>query len=354
MVLKMKNIKAESPQHNAYVFLKIRLFLTAATKGKISLRKLWNMFSCSLAYLLKTKKSAVSPFILSLELWNECNAGCLFCRDAKGKIYNINPQQPALGAISKGKMPVEMAREIIDQLKDELLIAVLYSNGEPLLYKELADLVLFSSQRKVMTMISTNGLLFTEENARNVLGNGIDFIKIQLGGFTQDIYSVQIRYGEVEKLKENIRMVARIKKELNAHTVILIDWITYNYNRHQIPLIRAFCKELGLMLSFRLGNPRGGLEDKESPLPTETLPISCDWLWKAMQVNYNGEVLQCCEGVIWAGVKPYTTFTTGTSQAKEIWNGPAAQATRELMKTKKRSSMPICKQCQRTGVAFKW
>lgn len=322
--------------------------------GKVTLRKLWNVFICSLAYILKTKKSAVSPFILSLELWNECNAGCLFCRDAKGKIYNINPEQPSLGTITKGKMPVEMVKDIIDQVKEDVLIAVLYTNGEPLLYKDLANVVKFATERKVISMISTNGLLFTQENARALVESGIDLIKIQLGGFTQDIYSIQIRYGEVEKLKENIRMVARIKKELKAHTVILIDWITYNYNRHQIPLIREFCKENGLMLSFRQGNPKGGLEDKETPLPTQTLPMSCDWLWKAMQINFNGDVLQCCEGVIWSNIKPYTTHVTGTSQVKEIWNGSAAQSTRELMKTKGRSSMPICKQCQRTGVAFKW
>ncbi len=350
----MKNIKASPPKHNSYIFLKVRLFLTAIISGKISLRKLWNVLVCSLAYILKLRKSAVSPFILSLELWNECNAGCLFCRDAKGKIYNINPDQPHIGSISKGIMPPAMVKDIIDQVKEEVLIAVLYTNGEPLLYKDLADVVKFATDRKVMTMISTNGLLFTEDNAHSLLEAGIDLIKIQLGGFTQDIYGIQIRYGEVDTLKNNIRMVARLKKELKAETVILIDWITYNYNRHQIPLIRQFCKELGLMLSFRQGNPRGGLEDKETPLPTATLPMSCDWLWKAMQVNFNGEVLQCCEGVIWGNVKPYATYKTGVSQVKEIWNGPAAQATRELMKTKGRSSMPICKQCQRKGVAFKW
>ena len=350
----MKNIKAPPPKHNSYIFLKVKLFFTAIISGKISFRKLWNMWACSLAYIFKLKKSAVSPFILSLELWNECNAGCLFCRDDKGRIYNINPRQPDIGSISKGQMPLAMVKDIIDQVKEDVLIAVLYTNGEPLLYKDLADVVKFATDRKVMTMISTNGLLFTEDNARSLLEAGVDLIKIQLGGFTQDIYGIQIRYGEVEKLKNNIRMVVRLKKELKADTAILIDWMTYNYNQHQIPLIRQFCKESGLMLSFRQGNPRGGLEDKETPLPTATLPVSCDWLWKAMQVNFNGEVLQCCEGVIWGGTEPYTTYKTGTSQVKEIWNGPAAVAARELIKTKGRGSMSICKQCQRKGVAFKW
>ncbi|MDO8675104.1 MAG: radical SAM/SPASM domain-containing protein [Candidatus Omnitrophota bacterium] len=343
-----------TPARNSYHRLKAKLFLTGMLSGKITVRKLWNVLLCTAAYLLKTKRSASSPFILSLELWNECNAGCLFCRDKKGTIYNLNPNNPTLGSISKGKMPAEMAMDIIDQVKKDVLIAVLYTNGEPLLYKDLGKVIRFATERKVMTMISTNGLLFTEQNAREILAAGLDFIKIQLGGFTQDIYSIQIRYGEVEKLKENIRMVARIKKELNTPALIMIDWITYNYNRHQIPLIRQFCQELGVMLSFRQGNPRGGLEGKETALPTTTLPISCDWLWKAMQVNFNGDMLQCCEGVVWSNLKPYATYKAGDRNVREIWNGPAAIATRELMATKGRKSMPICSQCQRSGVAFKW
>lgn len=350
----MKNVKTAPPKHNSYIFLKTRLFLTAVWVGKITLRKLFNVFLCSLSYLLKSRRSAVSPFILSLELWNECNAGCLFCRDAKGRIYNINPQEADTGTIPKGKMPPEMAKDIIDQVKEDVLIAVLYTNGEPLLYKELADVVKFATDCRVMTMISTNGFLFTEDNTRGLLEAGIDCIKIQLGGFTQDIYGIQVRYGEVEKIKNNIRMVVRLQKEIKANTVIFIDWITYDYNRHQIPLIRRFCKELGIMLSFRQGNPRGGLEGKETPLPTATIPMSCDWLWKGMQINFNGDVLQCCEGVIWSNIKPYTNYVTGLSRVKDIWNCPAAQATRDLMKTKGRCSMPICKQCQRKGVAFKW
>lgn len=342
------------PTRNSYRALKAKLFLVALFSGKITVRKIWNLFLCTAAYLLKTSKSAPAPFILSLELWNECNAGCLFCRTAKGQIYNINPENPTVGSISKGEMPPEMAMDIIDQIKKDVLIAVLYTNGEPLLYKDLGKVVKFATQRKVMTMIATNGLLFTDENAQEILSAGIDFIKIQLGGFTQDIYSIQIRYGNVEKLKDNIRMLVRTRKELKSHAHIMIDWISYSYNQHQIPLIREFCREYGLMLSIRRGNPRGGLEDKEAPLPSATLPMSCDWLWKGMQFNFNGDVLQCCEGVIWSNLKPYTTYRTGADNVRAIWNGEAAQNTRRLMAGKGRSSMPMCKQCQRAGVAFKW
>ena len=60
------------------------------------------------------------------------------------------------------------------------------------------------------------------------------------------------------------------------------------------------------------------------------------------------------ESVIWADSKPYETVKTGQTKVLEVWNGKAATAVREQMTNKGRGSMPICAQCQRQGVCFKW
>ena len=339
---------------NYYWDLQCKLFLRVLRQRKISFRKLFNVFLCDCAFLLKFKKGSPAPYILSLELWNECNAGCLFCRDKKGKIHDFNPH--GTGAIPKGKMLPEMAMDIIRQLKDDILIAVLYTNGEPLLYEDLPGVIQWATDHRVATMIATNGLLFNEKNARELLASGIDLIKIQLSGFTQDIYGIQIRYGEVERLKENIRMLTRIKREDGYQTVILIDYILYNYNRHQLKLVRQFCKELDLMMNVRPGNPLGGLEDSEPPLSDEPLPlkISCDYLWKVLQVNYNGDILPCCEAVVWSHAKPYETFETGRTDVRKVWQGKAARSMREKMNDHGRAATVMCAQCTRRGVCFKW
>ena len=95
-------IQWKSEKRNSYAFVQLNLFWRAWRTGKISLRKLINVLWCDLASTFKWTKSAPSPYILSLELWNECNAGCLFCRDKKGKIYDYNPNGYG---IEKGKMP---------------------------------------------------------------------------------------------------------------------------------------------------------------------------------------------------------------------------------------------------------
>jgi MoaA/NifB/PqqE/SkfB family radical SAM enzyme len=341
---------------NQYSYLKLKIFLTALRKREITLRKLWNAAACSLSYFLQNERSGQFPVVLSLELGNDCNTSCLFCRDEHGVIFNINPAKPLLGGINKGKMPVDMAEDIIRQVSRDALIAVLYTNGEPLLYKDLGRVVRYSAERGLASMIATNGLLLDADNIRELLDSGIDFIKVQLSGFTQDVYSVQVRRGDVEQLKDNIRLLVKTRDAGRHETVIMADWISYQYNAHQLPLIEKFCRELGLMLNIRPGNPRGGLEDNEPALPTEQLPLegSCDWPWKTMQVNYNGDILICCDGVVFCDCPALATYVSGKTDLKSVWNGAAFRNVRRSLKTQGRASLPLCAQCSRKGIHFKW
>ena len=339
---------------NHYIKLQLKLFFRLCQKNKVSFLKLFNALRCDLAFFLKIKKGSPSPYILSLELWNECNTKCLFCRDQKGKIHDLNPR--GTGYIEKGRMPSDMAIDIIRQLKNDILVAVLYTNGEPLLYPDLPKVIQCATDQHVATVIATNGLLLNEKNSRAILSAGIDLIKIQLSGFTQDIYSIQIRLGEVEQLKKNIRLLDSINKEGGYGTVILIDYILYNYNRHQLPMVREFCQELGLMLNVRPGNPLGGLENREEPVNREPLPlkVSCDYLWKVLQINFNGDILPCCEAAVWSQSKPYARYEINKTDLKALWRGEAARTMRSTMKHSGRSGTDMCRQCTRKGVCFKW
>ena len=340
---------------NRYTLVHTQLFFSLLSKRKISFKKLFNASLCHAAYWLKLKKSAPGPLMVSIELWNECNINCMFCRDKKGKIYDQDAAGPG-EPIMKGRMTYEMFTSIIDQVKDHVLVAVLYTNGEPLMYKDLAKCVKYCTDRNVATIVASNGTLMTEEKARELLAAGLDLIKIQLSGFTQDVYNVQVRNGDVEKIKEGIKIYNRLNRQGDFGSILFVDYILYNYNRHQLPLIRQFCDGLGLILNTRPGNPSHGLEDKEPKLNTEGLPlkVSCDWLWKAMQVNYNGDILQCCEGVVFSGVKPYDRLNPGKTDLLGVWNGPAAINMRETLRDKGRGAIPICRGCTRKGISFKW
>lgn len=343
-------------KRNRYTVLHLKIFWSILKKQKITIRKLFNAFLCQCAYILKLNKSARAPLMVSIELWNECNVDCLFCRDQKGAIYDQDPQGPKM-PIVKGRMSYEVFCDIIDQVKDYILVAVLYTNGEPLMYKDLVKCIKYATDHQVATIIASNGTLLTEKKAQELLEAGLDFIKVQLSGFTQEVYNVQVRNGDVEKIKEGVKVYQRLNLEGNYKSIIMVDYISYQYNRHELPLVRKFCDDIGVMINTRPGNPSHGLEEKEpSLINKDLLPLkmSCDWLWKAMQINWNGDILQCCEGVVFSGVQPYRRMELGKTNLLEVWNGEQAVAMRQTMTNKGRGAIPICRKCTRTGISFKW
>jgi MoaA/NifB/PqqE/SkfB family radical SAM enzyme len=324
-------------------------------KGKLSLRKVFNAIFCFIAYFLKLNRSARYPFMINFELGNECNANCLFCRTEKGDIYDHNPEG-AGAPIPKGKLPFEVFASVIDECKNHLMMAVLYANGEPFLYKDIFNAIRYASGRGVATMTATNGQLLSERNSRELLEAGLDFVKIAISGFTQEVYAIQQKRGNIELVKNNIRNLARLKKEGGYGIVIMLDFISYTYNAHQVESVKRFCGELGIIFNVRPGNLRG-LEDREpAPARKPELPVKtlCAWPWEVMTINWDGALLPCCDYAVWSGSVPYARYQPGKNTIRDVWNGKSAANYRDVHIKKGRAAIPVCAQCDRDGTAFKY
>jgi len=338
-----------------YFLLQLRIFLNIFSKGKISFKKIINAAYCFIAYFLKLPRSAKYPFMINFELWNECNSNCVFCRTVDGQIYNQNPR--SVVPIAKGKMPLEIYEGIIRQVKDYILMAVLYINGEPLIYPDIFKAIKFASDNKVPTLIATNGILLNEGNARKLLSSGLDFIKIAVSGFTQGTYKMQHRFGDIEKIKSNLESISKINIAGNYNCLIVLDYIYYYYNKHELNLFRSFCKKHGIIFNVRMGN-LNGMEDKKPELSKESNSSvdsnMCDWIWKVLSVDWNGDIFPCCDFVVWGGAKSYATYISGSTDLAKVWNSTEAQSFRKIHAKQGKKVLDICARCLRHGTAFKY
>jgi MoaA/NifB/PqqE/SkfB family radical SAM enzyme len=348
---------------NRYILARIKIAFSILLKGRVSVKKILNAGHCWFAQKFRFVKASPFPFMINFELWNECNAQCTFCRTDTGDIYDQNPANEGKAPVPKGKMSLDMYKEIIDQSKDHILIAVLYVNGEPLMYTDLYEAIKYASDRGVATLISTNGELLTEKNITKLLAAGLDFIKIAISGFSQDIFTVQHRGCHIEKIKDNLTSLARLRDEGRHKILIMLDYVYYQYNSHEYKPALDFGQKLDFMVSRRPGNlfklseeyPELARHEKPQEQPV-SLPVKnlCDWPWKVMTVNWNGDVFPCCDYVVWNDQKPNATFEVGKSNIQEIWNGPTVVANRTVHLTEGRGGYDICSTCTRTGTAFKF
>lgn len=350
------DVAALQMKSSRYLLLRVKIIFMLLRKQKLSLRKLWNLVVCYGAYYLKLHNSARFPFAISFELSNECNANCIFCRTQSGEIYNQNPQDAAF--IKKGFMPYEIVSQVIDETKDHLLMAILYVNGEPLIYKRLFDAIAYATQNRVASMIATNGIMLNEQTSEKLLLAGLDFIKIAISGFSQETYAKQVRFGNVDKIKQNLRQLQAINARNGNKTIVMVDFMQYDYNSHEILPAREFCTSLGFMFNVRRGNSAHSTDDAHNSTASldtpEKIPL-CDWPWKVLTINWNGDVFPCCDYVVWSNDSAFSRLTPGgNTKIMDIWNGKAARNYRKIHCTVGRKAIPVCAQCNRSSITFKY
>ena len=357
MIVKNHHIK------NKYLLIRIKLAFSLLMKGKVSFRKIFNAAHCWIAKKFHFIRSSKFPIIINFELWNECNAQCTFCRSEGGEIYDLNPKNIEKPPIEKGRMPVEIFNEVIEQSKNHISLAVPYVNGEPLMYPDLYKAIKFASDRKVATLISTNGELLTEKNIKKLLDSSLDFLKIAISGISQDVFKIQHRGCNIETIKKNMRNLARLRDEGGYKILVMLDYIYYEYNAHEYSEALQLGRELDFIVSRRPGNLHKLAEEhpklakKEKPQDDITkLPIKdlCDWPWKVMTVNWDGSIYPCCDYVVWGDQEADAVFQIGKSQIDKIWNGTTKINNRLVHLKDGRAGYEICSQCTRTGTAFKF
>ena len=337
---------------NKYTGLRTLIVIRLLLGGKLSVLKIWNAVVCYASLFLRRTKSGKSPFLINFELWNECNESCVFCRSESDDIFDCNPD--GVGApIPKGKLDYQSYLKILDSFANRLMMAIPYINGEPLMSKDIYKAIQAATDRKIGTLIASNGILLNEANSRKLLASGLDLLKVHISGFTAPVHSIQHRKGDVERIKNNLIRFMDLRRELGAKTIVMLDYIGYEHNHHEIDAARKFAFEHDMLFSIRPGNPRG-MEETEPLQTTGPLPVDipCDWLWTVLTSDWNGAVYPCCDHVVWSGAASYGM--AGQDDVSMMWNGEDAVNMRKTHLTQGRTAIPICSQCPRQGAKFKF
>jgi len=319
----------------------------------VSLKKLANCAVAIARYKIGSRFSSAYPILMNFETWNECNANCTFCRAIDGRIYDYNPS--GTGQIAKGQMDIGAFKSIIDEVKDSLLVAVPYVNGEPLLYKDIYEAIKYASDRKIATVISTNGMPLNKANADKLINSKLTFVKIAISGMTQEHHVKQSRLTKIEVILDNIEYLAQTRKKVGSDLIILLDFMEYDYNKHEIADAREFCDRLDIMMNVRPGNQHmseWGEGIAETPKVSASTSL-CQFPWFAITVDWNKKLYPCCDHVVWSGAESISDYQSTPGEIRQQWNGAFMQKFRTTHSKSGRQAIPICSDCQRSGLAFK-
>ncbi len=148
-----------------------------------------------------------------ISLTNMCNLKCAYCNNGDEVNTNIS---------------IEFYKNLIDALVYSGVDKIRFTGGEPLLNKNIIELLEYTSSKKEINDISitTNGVLFGKY-ADDLIQSGLTRINVSLDSINKDIYSKITGYNELGNVFKNIK-IAKEKGIIVKINAVLLKGITDN------------------------------------------------------------------------------------------------------------------------------
>jgi radical SAM protein with 4Fe4S-binding SPASM domain len=318
--------------------------------SSLSLRKVLNILLVELSYglsvILKIPIVWGRPFFIGLEPTSVCNLTCPQCPTGAGEVRR-----------NKRYMDPDHYQTILDEIAGTTLILSLYHQGEPTMHKSFADLVRFASDRDIYTVTATNGQLLTREVCRGLVEYGLDRIIISLDGTDQASYSQYRIGGDFKKVTTGIRLLSQAR-QANRKPYIIIQFLVFKHNQHQVTGIRKLGKELGadrvMIKSAQIEYPgsmdalmpdlakyRRYRKDSQGNWILEgKIKNRCRRLWETTVITADGLIVPCC----FDKLAKYPMGSTSSGTVSQIWKNRDYNDFRQKI-LRNRKDMAICTNC---------
>jgi len=273
-----------------------------------------------------------------LETTNVCNAKCIMCghNDMKRK---------------QGFMTTGSFIKIVDDAKKcGIKYVTLQGYGEPLLDEHIFERVKYLKDNGIKVAFNTNASLLDETRTKLLLKSGLDEIFISLDAFSKNKFE-KIRYPLIfEKIMNNIEKLLEIRKKKGlSKPFVTLTFVIQDENREEAKNFYHHWKnKCDFLIISCAKNWAGQVEVKSKSSPhiknSHTINYNpCDNLWTQLYVQYNGKVALCCEdyeGSVVIG-------DLNKESVSDVWWGKKLKAYRDAHLSKRRTLMPLCKQCQK-------
>jgi radical SAM protein with 4Fe4S-binding SPASM domain len=146
----------------------------------------------------------------NFEVTNACNLSCTICPVNRGM------RRP------RARQDLATFVRFLDR-NPGLEFVLPFQWGEPLLVRELPEMIAAATERRVRTMITTNGTLLDEERSRRLLDAGLGRLTLSVDGDPET--HRRIRGIELEPLRRNLLRFRRMRDERRAPTAIDVSMV---------------------------------------------------------------------------------------------------------------------------------
>jgi hypothetical protein len=177
----------------------------------------------------------------------ECTAACnISCAQAC-----CAPETGITRTRQAGMLDFDLFRRVIDESGPTLGRIDFFNYGEAFLHKRAVEMCEYIKSRfpHIYLYTSTNGLAFSEEQARRLVHSGIDEVTFSIDGATQQSYEKYRQRGRLDVAMRNLRAMVDEKRR-SGRDLPYLNWryilFTWNDSDEEMNLARRTAEEIGV------------------------------------------------------------------------------------------------------------
>lgn len=277
------------------------------------------------------KKISDYPPLVQIEPSSICNFRCVFCFETDKTFTDKKSGH-------MGTMKLELFKKIIDEIEGKVQFVTLASRGEPLVSKEINEMIKYTSGKFLNLKINTNASLLTEEKIHAILSSNVKTMVFSADAADSDLYKKLRVNGSLEKTIANIKKFKEIHNKHYTNNKIITRVSGVKFSKEQnFEEMKNLWGDLVDQVAFVDYNPwENSYEKKPNGLSTP-----CSDLWRRMFIWWDGKINPC-------DVDYKSKLSVGNVMNKKIdnlWNSDFYNNLRKKHLENKRQSISPCNSC---------
>ncbi len=215
----------------------------------------------------------IPPDMVQVNFTFDCNLRCKMCSMYEQKRFLQSQGRQV-------EIDSDTFRKIIGETKELGVETILFIGGEPLLRKDLFELISYAKGLGLNTVIVTNGVLLDEKNIIKCFENGLDWLSISIDAASEQVFSKIRGENVLGRIVKNIELLNKLKNEERKEFPKMVSVCTImNDNVEELIDVANLCKRLNiervLFQPVVVNNIDQTLRDADSPnlIPYNKLPV---------------------------------------------------------------------------------
>ena len=271
------------------------------------------------------------PPYLQIEPSSICNFRCIFCFETDRSF--TDKKQGFMGT-----MKLDLFKEIIDQAENNIEFLSIASRGEPLVCKEIVQMLKYTEGKFLNLKLNTNASLLNEKSCHAILGGGVKTVVFSADAADEKLYSKLRVNGDLKKVLKNIELFKKIKDSHYSESKIItrVSGVKVNDEQNINSMVKLW-GNLVDQVAFVDYNPWENVYESKK----NKIKKPCSDLWRRMFIWWDGKANPC--DTDYKSVLSPGNFKK--LDIKGLWNSPNYNELRKIHINQSREKLHPCSNC---------